>query len=114
MLARSLASGSFSASKELAQAFEFDSASENCLVIPGVLAHDITQFAIEKVKMNWNPERPIRLIYAGITSIIHGVVPSLFNGTAPKQIIDIYHGHLEDHPNPSYKEMIANAKKEVK
>ena len=65
VLARSLASGSFSASKELAQAFEFDSASENCLVIPGVLAHDITQFAIEKVKMNWNPERPIRLIYAG-------------------------------------------------
>jgi glycosyltransferase involved in cell wall biosynthesis len=65
VLARSLASGSFSASKELAQAFEFDSASENCLVIPGVLAHDITQFAIEKVKMSWNPERPIRLIYAG-------------------------------------------------
>ena len=64
--------------------------------------------------LRWATIAGIRLIYAGITSIIHGVVPSLFNGTAPKQIIDIYHGHLEDHTNPSYKEMIANAKKEVK
>ena len=64
--------------------------------------------------LRWATVAGIRLIYAGITSIIHGVVPSLFDGTAPKQIIDIYHGHLEDHPNPSYKEMIDNAKKEVK
>lgn len=64
--------------------------------------------------LRWATVAGIRLIYAGITSIIHGVVPSLFDGTAPKQIIDIYHGHLEDHPNPSYKEMIDNAKKDVK
>jgi hypothetical protein len=64
--------------------------------------------------LRWATVAGIRLIYAGITSIIHGVVPSLFDGTAPKQIIDIYHGHLEDHPNPSYKEMINNAKKDVK
>ena len=51
-----------------------------------------------------------RLIYAGISSIIHGVVPTLFDGTAPKQIIDIYHNHLEDHPNPRYKQMIEEAK----
>lgn len=64
--------------------------------------------------LRWATVAGIRLIYAGITSIIHGVVPSLFDGTAPKQIIDIYHRHLEDHPNPSYKEMINNAKKEIK
>ena len=64
--------------------------------------------------LRWATVAGIRLIYAGITSIIHGVVPSLFDGIAPKQIIDIYHGHLEDHPNPSYKEMIDNAKKDVK
>ena len=64
--------------------------------------------------LRWATVAGIRLIYAGITSIIHGVVPSLFDGAAPKQIIDIYHGHLEDHPNPSYKEMINNAKKEIK
>jgi hypothetical protein len=52
------------------------------------------------------------LIYAGISSIIHGVVPTLFDGTAPKQIIDIYHNHLEDHPNERYQEMISKAKKE--
>lgn len=62
----------------------------------------------------WAVVAGVRLIYAGITSIIHGVVPTLFNGTAPKQVIDIYHNHLEDHPNPDYKEMIKNAKKEVK
>lgn len=64
--------------------------------------------------LRWATVAGIRLIYAGITSIIHGVVPSLFDGTAPKQIIDIYHEHLEDHPNPKYKEMIDTAKnKEV-
>jgi glycosyltransferase involved in cell wall biosynthesis len=73
VLARSLASGSFSASKELAQAFEFDSGLENCLVIPGVLAHDISQFAIENVKMSWDPERPIRFIYAGGFDVSKGL-----------------------------------------
>jgi hypothetical protein len=58
----------------------------------------------------WAGIAGVRLIYAGITSIIHGVVPTLFDGTAPKQIIDIYHNHLEDHPNPEYKEMINTAK----
>lgn len=52
----------------------------------------------------------LRLIYAGITSIIHGIFPSLFDGTAPKQVIDIYHNHLEDHPNPAYRDMIKDAK----
>ena len=64
--------------------------------------------------LRWATVAGIRLIYAGITSLIHGVVPSLFDGTAPKHILDIYPKHLEDHPNPSYKEMISNAKKEVK
>jgi len=58
----------------------------------------------------WAVVAGFRLIYAGISSIIHGVVPTLFDGTAPKQIIDIYHNHLEDHPNPQYKEMIKQAK----
>jgi hypothetical protein len=58
----------------------------------------------------WAVVAGVRLIYAGITSIIHGVIPTLFDGTAPKQIIDIYHNHLEDHPNPKYKNMINDAK----
>ena len=53
----------------------------------------------------------LRLIYSGIASIIHGIVPTLFDGTAPKTVIDIYHNHLLDHPNSEYKEMIKEAKK---
>jgi len=60
--------------------------------------------------LTWAVVSGIRLIYAGITSIIHGVVPSLFDGSAPKQVIDIYHSHLEDHPNPAYQDMIKEAK----
>ena len=60
--------------------------------------------------LKWALLAGVRLIYAGITSIIHGFIPTLFNGSAPKQVIDIYHNHLEDHPNPQYKEMINKAK----
>jgi hypothetical protein len=62
--------------------------------------------------LTWAVIAGVRLIYAGVTSIIHGVVPTLFDGTAPKQIIDIYHNHLEDHPNPQYKHMIDTAKEQ--
>jgi hypothetical protein len=58
----------------------------------------------------WAVIAGVRLIYAGISSIIHGIIPTLFDGTAPKQIIDIYHKHLENHPNPDYKDMIDKAK----
>lgn len=58
----------------------------------------------------WAVVAGVRLIYAGISSIIHGIIPTLFDGTAPKQIIDIYHSHLKDHPNPAYKDMIDKAK----
>jgi hypothetical protein len=60
--------------------------------------------------LKWALYAGVRLIYAGITSIIHGFVPTLFDGSAPKQVIDIYHNHLEDHPNPKYKDMIKEAK----
>lgn len=52
-----------------------------------------------------------RLIYAGVCSIIHGIIPKLFDGKAPKTIIDIYYSHLVNHPNEEYKEMIKEAKK---
>lgn len=60
--------------------------------------------------LTWAVTAGVRLIYAGIASIIHGMIPTLFDGSAPKQVIDIYHDHLEGHPNPSYKEMIKEAK----
>jgi hypothetical protein len=60
--------------------------------------------------LTWAVVAGVRLIYAGVTSIIHGFIPSLFDGSAPKQVIDIYHSHLEDHPNPQYTDMIKKAK----
>lgn len=60
--------------------------------------------------LKWAVIAGLRLIYAGVTSIIHGFIPSLFDGAAPKQVINIYHNHLEDHPNPKYKDMIKEAK----
>lgn len=60
----------------------------------------------------WAVVAGFRLIYAGICSIIHGVIPTLCDGKAPKTIIDIYHSHLVNHPNEEYKEMIEKAKKD--
>ncbi len=61
--------------------------------------------------LKWATVAGIRLIYSGIASIVHGLFPSLFDGVAPKTIIDIYHSHLENHPNTDYKKMINEAKK---
>lgn len=60
--------------------------------------------------IRWAVIAGFRLIYAGMTSIIHGVNPRWFDGVAPKIIIEIYHSHLERHPNPDYQKMIKDAK----
>lgn len=60
--------------------------------------------------LRWALIAGLRLIYSGISSIIHGICPKLFDGTAPKTIIDIYHSHLLNHPNNDYKEMIKESK----
>lgn len=60
--------------------------------------------------LRWAFIAGLRLIWAGIASIIHGLIPSLMDGKAPKTIIDIYHSHLVNHPNGEYKEMIEQAK----
>ena len=51
-----------------------------------------------------------RLIWGGITSLIHGIFPMFFDGHAPRMIIDIYHDHLIPHKNKEYKEMITDAR----
>jgi len=60
--------------------------------------------------LRWAVLAGLRLIYSGVASIIHGIFPSLFDGVAPKTVIDIYHSHLVDHPNEDYKTMIKEAK----
>jgi len=53
----------------------------------------------------------VRLIWAGVASLLHAVHPSLFPGTAAKTVIDLYHTRLQDHPNPDYQGYIKNISK---
>ena len=50
----------------------------------------------------------LKLIYAGIASIIHGLVPAFFEGTAAITVIKLYHRRLVNHPNPDYAKYIDN------
>ena len=50
----------------------------------------------------------LKLIYSGIASIIHGLVPAFFEGTAAITVIKLYHRRLVNHPNPDYAEYIDN------
>jgi len=48
----------------------------------------------------------IFMILFGITSIIHGVIPFMFDGWAAKYVIKLYHRHLLKHPNKEYEDYI--------
>ena len=50
----------------------------------------------------------VKLIYAGIARIIHGLVPAFFEGTAAISVIKLYHRRLVNHPNPDYAKYIDN------
>lgn len=58
----------------------------------------------------WAEMSGLRLIYAGIASIIHGLIPGIFPGTAAKTVIDLYHKRLINHPNTDYKDYIDTIK----
>lgn len=58
----------------------------------------------------WAVYAGIRLIWAGIASIIHAVVPGFFPGTAAKTVIEFYHKRLSDHPNQEYRDYINKIK----
>lgn len=48
----------------------------------------------------------LKLLVAGIASLIHAVIPQLFPGTAAFTVIDLYKKRLENHPNPIYQDKI--------
>ena len=50
----------------------------------------------------------VKLLYAGIASIIHGLVPAFFERTAAVTVIKLYHRRLLNHPNPDYAKYIDN------
>lgn len=55
----------------------------------------------------WATYAGFKMIFVGISSIIHGVVPAFFTGTAAKTIIDFYHKRLINHPNKEYRDYIS-------
>lgn len=54
----------------------------------------------------WAVKAGFILIFAGITSILHGIIPKLFDGYAAKTVIKIYHERLKNHPNKEYEDLI--------
>ena len=55
----------------------------------------------------WASYAGLKMIVVGISSIIHGVVPAFFTGTAAKTVIDFYHERLINHPNKEYTDYIS-------
>jgi hypothetical protein len=55
----------------------------------------------------WASYAGFKMIVVGISSIIHGIVPAFFTGTAAKTIIDFYHERLINHPNKEYVDYIS-------
>jgi hypothetical protein len=55
----------------------------------------------------WASYAGFKMILVGISSIIHGIVPAFFTGTAAKMVIDFYHKRLINHPNKEYADYIA-------
>ena len=56
--------------------------------------------------LKWATFAGIKMIFVGASSIIHGIIPAVFQGTAAKTVIDFYHKRLVNHPNKEYKEYI--------
>lgn len=59
----------------------------------------------------WAELSGLRLILAGLASIVHGLVPGLFPGTAAITVIELYHKRLVDHPNNEYQNYINRVSK---
>jgi hypothetical protein len=55
----------------------------------------------------WATYAGVKLIVVGLSSIVHGIIPAFFRGTAAKTIINFYHDRLVDHPNREYTDYIA-------
>ena len=62
----------------------------------------------------WAVYAGLILIVTGITSILHGFFPFLFEGTAAKTIINLFYRRLYNHPNPDYQYKIMKEMKKAK
>jgi hypothetical protein len=54
----------------------------------------------------WAVSAGFTMIWAGLLSIVHGLIPSLFPFRSAKTVIDLYYKRLHNHNNKSYKDYI--------
>lgn len=49
----------------------------------------------------------LKIIYLGLTSIFHAIVPAWFEGDAPLGVANIFYRKVYNHPNPAFQKHIA-------
>ena len=54
----------------------------------------------------WAASAGIKLLWAGVASLLHAIHPSLFPFTTAKIVIDLYYKRLHNHHNKAYKQYI--------
>ena len=52
----------------------------------------------------WATKAGFQMIWAGILSIIHGLIPPLFPFKSAKTVIDLYYKRLHNHKNERYRQ----------
>lgn len=60
----------------------------------------------------WAFSAGIKLILAGLASLVHAIHPSLFSEVAAKTVINLYYKRLHNHPNSQYQSYIEKVKQE--
>ena len=54
----------------------------------------------------WAAHAGVKLLWAGVTSLLHAIHPSLFPFATAKIVIDLYCKRLHNHPNKAYAQYI--------
>lgn len=54
----------------------------------------------------WAVQAGLVMMWAGLLSIIHGLIPALFPFKSAKTIIDLYYKRLHNHKNKRYRDYI--------
>ena len=54
----------------------------------------------------WAVKAGFILIFTGIVSIIHGLLPNVASEYTAKKVIYLYHERLRKHPNKAYQDFI--------
>lgn len=59
----------------------------------------------------WALVAGLKLIKAGIQSLVHAVYPGWYQFSAAKAVIDLYYKRLHNHSNPKYQDYIKEAQR---